>query len=57
MVAESAQRTTNEKTHANRKKHMQIRKTSSSVWQHMCCNCSQHNQKQKRAENTHNTNK
>ncbi len=30
---------------ANRKKHLQIKKTLSSIWQHTCCKCSQHNQK------------
>ncbi len=33
-----------QKTHANRKKHLQIKKTTSSVWQHTRCKCSQHNQ-------------
>ncbi len=32
-------------TAANRKKHLQIKKTTSSIWQHTCCKCSQHNQK------------
>ncbi len=30
---------------ANRKKHLQIKKILSSIWQHTCCKCSQHNQK------------
>ncbi len=30
---------------ANRKKHLQIKKTLSSISQHTCCKCSQHNQK------------
>ncbi len=30
---------------ANRKKHLQIKKTLSSIWQHTRCKCSQHNQK------------
>ncbi len=51
MVAERAQRTANENTQANTKK------TSSSVWQHMCCKYSQHNQIQKHFANNHNTNK
>ncbi len=38
MVAERAQRA------ANRKKHLQIKKTTSSIWQHTCCKCSQHKQ-------------
>ncbi len=39
MVAERVQRT------ANRKKHLQIKETTSSIWQRTCCKCSQHNQK------------
>ncbi len=27
------------------KKTLQIKKTTSSIWQHTCCKCSQHNQK------------
>ncbi len=27
-----------------KKKHMQIEKTTSSIWQHTRCKCSQHNQ-------------
>ncbi len=30
---------------ANRKKHLQIKKTTSSIWQCTRCKCSQHNQK------------
>ncbi len=30
---------------ANRKKHLQIKKTLSSIWQHTRCKCSQHNHK------------
>ncbi len=46
-VAERAQCAANEK-----KKHMQIKKTSSSIWQHMCCKYSQRDKIQKRAANT-----
>ncbi len=28
----------------NRKEHLQIKKTTSSIWQHTRCKCSQHNQ-------------
>ncbi len=35
-----------------KKKHMQIKKTSSSIWQHMCCKYSQRDKIQKRAANT-----
>ncbi len=38
-VAERAQRA------ANRKKHLQIKKTTSSIWQRTRCKRSQHNQK------------
>ncbi len=38
-VAERAQRA------ANRKKHLQIKKTLLSIWQRTCCKRSQHNQK------------
>ncbi len=38
-VAERAQRA------ANRKKHQQIKETTSSIWQHTRCKCSQHLQK------------
>ncbi len=30
---------------ANRKKHLQIKKTLSSIWHRTRCKCSQHNQK------------
>ncbi len=33
------------------KKHLQIKETTSSIWQRTCCKCSQHNQKKKRAAN------
>ncbi len=36
---------------ANRKKHLQIKKTTSSILQRTRCKCSQHNQKKKRAAN------
>ncbi len=36
---------------ANRKKHLQIKKTTSSILQSTRCKCSQHNQKKKRAAN------
>ncbi len=36
---------------ANRKKHLQIKKTTSSILQHMHCKCSQHNQIKKCAAN------
>ncbi len=32
-------------TCCNFRKHMQIKETSSSIWQRTCCKCSQHNQK------------
>ncbi len=41
MVARRAQRA------ANRKKHLQIKKTTSPIWQHMRYKCSQHNQRKK----------
>ncbi len=62
-VAERTQRAANEKTHANRKKHLQIKKTSSSVLlttqpnTETFCKYSQHNHIQKRAANTHKTTK
>ncbi len=33
----------------NFRKHMQIKETTSSIWQHSCCKCSQHNQKKRNA--------
>ncbi len=36
---------------ANRKKHLQIKKTLSSIWQRTCCKCSQHNQKRNVLQN------
>ncbi len=33
------------------KKHLQIKKITSSIWQHSRCKCSQHNQTKKRAAN------
>ncbi len=44
-VAERAQRA------ANRKKHLQIKKTTSWIWQHTHCKYSQHNQTKKYAAN------
>ncbi len=38
-------------THCKYKKRLQIKKTTSSIWQHARCKCSQHNQKKKRAAN------
>ncbi len=32
-------------------KHMQIKKTTSSIWQHTRCKCSQHNQIKKHTTN------
>jgi len=37
---------------ANRKKHLQIKKTLSSIWQRTRCKCSQHNQKRNTLEIT-----
>ncbi len=42
MVARRAQRA------ANRKKHLQIKKTTSPIWQHMRYKSSQHNQRKKK---------
>ncbi len=42
---------------ANRRKCLQIKKTTLSIWQHTRCKCSQHNQIKKRTANTHNTTK
>ncbi len=39
----------------NFRKHMQIKETTSSIWQHTRCKGSQHNQKKKRAANRKNT--
>ncbi len=44
-VAKRAQRA------ANRKKHLQIKKTTSSILQHTRCKCSQHDQINKRTAN------
>ncbi len=38
-------------TRCNFRKHIQIKETTSSIWQHTRCKCSQHNQKKKRAAN------
>ncbi len=38
-------------TRCNFRKHMQIKETTSSIWQHTGCKCSQHNPKKKRDAN------
>ncbi len=43
--AANAHNTTKKKRAANKKKHLQIKKTLSSIWQPTRCRCSQHNQK------------
>ncbi len=42
----------NLRKHMQIEKHLQINKTSSSVWQHMCCKYSQHKHKQRAACST-----
>ncbi len=50
--AANAHNTTKKKKRAaNRKKHLQIKETLSSIWQRTRCKRSQHNQKKKRAAN------
>ncbi len=46
MVAERAQCTAKKE-----KKHLQIKKTTSSIWQHMHCKCSQHSKPKKSSAN------
>ncbi len=57
-MAERAQRALQiEKNTKNWNKQLQIKKTTSSIWQHERCKCSQHNQIKKCTANTHNTTK